>query len=365
MNNGSGRFKKKEGALPKMLSSGSCVRTVDMDGDGDLDLFVGGRVAPGEYPKSPRSYILLNDGKGNFEDKTAEVNSDLEFPGMVTDAIWTDFNSDEKPDLIVVGEWMPVRMFVNVDNKLKEITGANGISDSEGWWNSIISDDFDNDGDVDYVLGNFGLNSQLKASISEPVSLYVKDFDDNGSVDPILCSYIMGEEFPVFSKDDLVEQLNGLKNKYVSYEDYANEKITDIFSAEELKNTTVLQAKNFSSGYLENLGNNQFQFSALPKEVQLSPVYGMLSGDFNADGHKDILLGGNFFGTRVKFGRYDANKGTLLLGDGKGNFKGADVSESGLNINGEVRDIAKVKLANGNDLIIFVRNNKHLECFTY
>ncbi|MGX1928567.1 VCBS repeat-containing protein [Flagellimonas sp. 2504JD4-2] len=365
INNGRGDFTKKADALPEMLTSGSCISSGDYDNDGDLDLFVGGRIVPGEYPTSPRSYVLINDGHGNFEDGTGEANPALEFPGLVTDAVWVDFNADDQLDLVVVGEWMPIRMFVNNGTKLNEITETEGLKDSEGLWNKIIADDFDNDGDVDFALGNFGLNSQLKASISEPVSLYVKDFDGNGSLDPVLCSYIMGEEFPVFSKDDLVEQLNGLKNKYVSYEDYANERITDVFSPQELEDSQILQAKNFSSGYLENLGNDQFAFKALPKEAQLSPVYGMLSKDFNGDGHKDILLGGNFFGTRVKYGRYDASKGTLLLGDGKGNFAGTDVAENGLNIDGEVRDIALLNLANDKKIVVFVKNNGPVEVYTW
>ncbi|WP_223826682.1 VCBS repeat-containing protein [Flagellimonas sp. S3867] len=364
INNGKGNFRKKADALPQMLTSGSCVLSGDFDNDGNLDLFVGGRLVPGEYPTSPRSYILINDGHGNFEDKTSEINPDLENPGLVTDAVWTDFNSDDQLDLIVVGEWMPIRIFINSENKLNEISEASGTKNSEGLWNSIIADDFDADGDMDFVLGNFGLNSQLKASISEPVSLYVKDFDNNGSLDPILCAYTMGEEFPVFSKDDLVDQLNGLKNKYVSYEDYANEKITDIFSAQELENSIMLQAKNFKSGYLENLGNNQFQLTELPKEAQLSPVYGILSEDFNGDGHKDVLLGGNFFGTRVKYGRYDASKGTLLLGDGKGSFTGTDAAGSGLNVDGEVRDLALLSLEGDNKIVVFVKNNAPVEVYT-
>ena len=364
INDSKGGFSKKANALPQMLASGSSVSAGDFDNDGDLDLFVGGRVVPGEYPTSPRSYILINDGKGNFEDKTSEINPDLEFPGMVTDAIWSDVNADDNPDLILVGEWMPIRIFINQANKLTEITGTAGTKNSEGLWNKIIADDFDKDGDMDFILGNFGLNSQLKASNLEPVSLYVKDFDNNGSLDPILCSYTMGEEFPVFSKDDLVEQLNGLKNKYVNYEDYANEKITDIFSSQELENSRVLQAKNFSSSYLENLGNNQFQLTALPKEVQISPIYGILSEDFDGDGNKDVLLGGNFFGTRVKFGRYDANKGTLLLGDGKGNFTPTNTTGSGLNVAGEVRDIALLNLVDGKQVVVFVKNDAPVELYT-
>jgi hypothetical protein len=359
-NDGQGNFKKRSGAIPKMLTSGSCVTSGDVDGDGDLDLFVGGRVVPGSYPVIPRSYILINDGKGNFEDKGSNAINDL---GLVTDALWTDFNGDDKADLIVVGEWMGIRIFKNIDGKLTEISESAGTKETSGWWNTIAPGDFDNDGDVDYLLGNFGLNSQLKASDDEPVTLYVKDFDGNGSLDPILCSYIMGESYPVFSKDDLVGQLSGLKARYVNYSDYAGEKMTDIFTEEELRDARILKATDFASSYLENLGNDTFKVSTLPEAAQFSPVYGVIVHDFNADGNPDALLGGNFYGTRVKYGRYDANKGVLLLGDGKGNFQTVNNDKSGLLLNGEVRAITSINRANGEQLMLFAQNDDVLQVY--
>ncbi|MCK0145516.1 VCBS repeat-containing protein [Arenibacter sp. F26102] len=357
LNDGRGNFSKKTAALPKMLTSSSTVKASDIDGDGDLDLFVGGRSVPGKYPTSPRSYILENNGKGTFKDITTTVNKDLEYPGMVTDALWTDFDNDNINDLIIVGEWMGIRTFKNVKGKLVELSVNNGLNDSEGWWNSIEQGDFDKDGDMDYIIGNFGRNSQLKTSIAEPVSLYTKDFDNNGSLDPILSSYNMGEEFPVFSKDDMVGQLSGLKGKYLNYSDYAAAKITDVFNAEELKDAMVLKAKNFDTSYMENLGNGKFKLVPLPDQTQFSPIYGTLTDDIDKDGNEDIIVGGNFFGTRVKFGRYDANKGMVLFGDGKGNFRPASVMESGLNIDGEIRDITKILLADKTEVVLFVRNN--------
>lgn len=357
INDGRGNFYKNTNALPKMLSSNSCVKASDIDGDGDLDLFVGGRLVPGKYPTAPRSYILQNNGKGTFTDITFTVNPDLEYPGMVTDALWTDFDNDNINDLILVGEWMKIRTFKNVSGKLVEVYENNGLNDSEGWWNSIEQGDFDKDGDMDYIVGNFGRNSQLKTSPSEPVTLYTKDFDSNGSLDPILCSYNLGEEFPVFSKDDMVGQLSGLKGKYLNYSDYASARITDVFSPEELKGAMVLKAKNFNTSYMENLGDGKFKIVPLPIETQFSPIYGILNGDFNNDGNEDVVVGGNFFGTRVKFGRYDANKGLVLCGDGKGNFKPSTVMESGLNIDGEIRDITKITLADKTEVVLFVRNN--------
>ena len=356
-NDGKGNFQKHTGAIPVMLTSGSCVTSGDFDKDGDQDLFVGGRLVPGKYPTAPRSYILENDGKGSFRDVTETLHPSLAYPGMVTDAIFSDFNGDNRDDLIIVGEFMGVRVFNNLDSRLTEITDICGTKDSEGWWNKIVSGDFDGDGDTDYVIGNFGLNSQLKASHTEPVTLYAKDFDDNGSLDPVMCSYIMGESYPVFSKDDLVGQLSGLQSKYVNYADYADQKITDIFNEEELSGASVLKAKNFATSYMENLGNNRFRLGPLPHVAQFSPIYGILPADFNQDGHLDILIGGNFFGTRVKYGRYDANKGTFLLGDGAGSFQPVNSLESGLNVNGEVRDITILEQTDKVSLILFAKNN--------
>ncbi len=358
LNDGRGRLQKNNTSLPPMLVSGSCVKASDFDADGDMDLFVGGRSVPGQYPVPPRSYILQNDGKGNFKDITASVNKSLEYPGMVTDALWTDFNGDGQDDLMLVGEFMAVRAFENSKGKLVELHADSGLEDAQGWWNSIESGDFDKDGDTDYIAGNFGWNSQLKASPEEPVRIYYKDFDNNGSLDPILTSYVMGESYPVFSKDDLLGQLSGLKRKYVNYSDYADQKITDIFTSEELSDAKILEAKSFATSYIENLGNNRFKITALPSPAQFSPIYGILVQDFNGDGNLDAVLAGNFFGSRVKYGRYDANKGLLLLGNGKGEFEPVTTNKSGLDIDGEVRDIVAVKLADGKQLVVFARNDK-------
>lgn len=360
INDGRGNFKKRTTSLPIMLTSGSSVSASDFDEDGDLDLFIGGRLVPGRYPTAPRSYVLANDGKGNFTDVTSKINPDLTYPGMVTDALWTDFNGDSKNDLIIVGEFMPIRMFSNTNGKLVEISNNSGIQDSNGWWNSIKSGDFDKDGDIDYIVGNFGLNSQLKATKTEPVTLYAKDFDSNGSLDPILCSYINGESHPVFSKDDLLNQLGSLKSKYVNYSDYADQKIEDIFSEKELSDVSIFKAHNFATSYIENLGANKFKVNSLPTAAQFAPIYGILVQDFDSDGNLDILLGGNFFGSRVKYGRYDANTGVLLNGNGKGEFKTVKNINSGINIKGEVRDILSISCKNKEQLMLFSRNNEPL-----
>ena len=362
-NNGRGQFKKKEDALPTMLTSGSCVVSSDFDNDGDLDLFIGGRVIPGSYPTAPKSYILENDGKGNFTDITASINKSIEKIGMVTDAAWSDFNGDGRDDLIVIGEFMGIRAFENTTGKLIELPNTSGLKDSQGWWNTIKSGDFDNDGDLDYIVGNFGLNSQLKASATQPVQLYAQDFDGNGSIDPILCSYVQGENYPVFSRDDLIGQLSGLKGKYVNYSDYADQKITDVFSSEELAEASLLEAKTFATSYMENLGDNRFKLTPLPFPAQFAPVYAILIKDVDGDKNLDVLLAGNFFGTRVKYGRYDANKGVLLKGDGKGGFLSVNTVESGLNISGEARDIETITLPDNTEIVLIVRNNESIKVY--
>jgi hypothetical protein len=271
--------------------------------------------------------------------------------------VWTDFNGDKRLDLIIVGEWMGIRAFQNDGKSLAEISDKCGLKNTEGWWNTIISEDFDLDGDMDYVIGNLGQNSQVKASVTEPATIYAKDFDNNGLVDAVMCYYIQGKSYPLYGKDDLQKQIPFIKKKYPTYESYASQAITDIFSTEDLKDALVLKASIFSTCYLENKGNNQFELIPLPLEAQYSPIYGIWPGDYNMDGNPDMILAGNFFGTRIKFGEYDANKGLLLIGNGKGKFEAQSDIQSGFYINGEVRDIAELKLASGKDILIFALNN--------
>ena len=216
------------------------------------------------------------------------------------------------------------------------------------------------------LVGNLGLNSRIKVSVYEPATIYAKDFDNNGSIDAIMCYYIQGKSYPFYSKDDLQTQIPFIKKKYPSYESYASQTITDIFTPEELKDALVLKATVFASCYMENKGNNQFELSPLPREAQYSPIYAYLPGDYNNDGNPDMILAGNFFGTRIKFGEYDANKGLLLAGNGKGDFYSSVLILKVVYIlDGEVRDIEDVRLASGKDILVFALNNDSVRLYGF
>ncbi len=348
LNDGKGNFSKTQ--LPKENISGSCVRPADIDNDGDLDLFIGGRLVPQKYPETPESQILINQGNGVFvKDNRQNINN----LGMVTDAVWIDVNKDKLPDLVVVGEWMPIKVFINQRGKLNDQSGTWIKEASGGFWNKILAEDFDKDGDLDLVIGNHGLNSQIKASEKQPAEITFKDFDDNGTIDPIMSYYLSGKSFPFPSRDDLLEHLPMLKKKFTDYKSYADAQISDLFTAEQLKGSTTLKAQNLETIYLKNTGKS-FIMKALPIQAQFSPVYSLISADVNADGKKDIILGGNLSTSRIKFGKYDASVGTVLVGDGKGNFQNVPPSKTGLKLRGDVRGMLMV----GKQLIVGVNNEK-------
>jgi len=356
LNNGKGIFSKKENALPPIHVSKSCVKAGDIDGDGDMDLFVGGRVVPGKYPAPPESFLLLNDGKGNFIDATNNIFPAFKNMGMITDALWMDINKDGKNDLIVVGEWMPVKVLINHDKVLKDESSNYIKFTTNGWWNKIYADDFDGDGDKDLVIGNIGLNTQFHSSEKEPLQLYYKDFDGNGSIDPVFCYYINGVSYPANSRDDLADQLPMVKKKFLEYYQYANATITDIFTSDQLKDANVLSVTEQSTLYLQNDGGKGFSKKPLPIEAQYAPVYAIISVDANKDGKKDLLLAGNNSWTRIKYGRYDANHGVLLIGDGKGNFSYVPQTRSGLNVRGDVRSILSLKTVAAESILFGINN---------
>ena len=359
INDGKGHFTRSANPLPSMAFSKSCVKAADIDGDGDMDLFIGGRVIPGKYPLSPGSRILLNNGKGSFTDATSSVAPALLKAGMVTDAVWVDVNGDKKPDLVVVGEYMPVIVFINHNGKLTDESAKYIPFESSGWWNTIYAADMDGDGDQDLVIGNMGLNTQFHASSKEPVSLYYKDFDGNGSVDPVFCYYIDGKSYPAISRDDLTDQLPFLKKKFLKYSDYSNATITDLFTPEQLKDAGLLKASEMRTLYLENKANTGFGLHDLPVEAQFAPVYSITSADVNKDGKKDLILAGNNAWTRIRYGRYEANHGTILLGDGKGNFKFMPPAQSGLTVRGDVRSMEYIS-----PYLFFGINNQPAKVFS-
>lgn len=338
INDGKGNFSKSTLSLPEMRISTGSVKSADIDADGDTDLFVGGRLVPGMYPATPESKILINDGKGNYSDATSRIAPAVKNVGMVTDALWIDLNKDKREDLVIVGEWMPVKVFLNQNGKLADASSAYIKFPSTGWWNRIYADDMDGDGDKDLIIGNLGLNAQFRATDKEPLQLYYKDFDENGSIDPIFCYYINGVSYPAASRDDLMEQLPGLKNKFLEYHKYSNATISDLFTPEQLKDVKVLKSEILETVYLENKGS-AFTLKKLPVEAQYAPVYAIASLDADRDGKKDLVFAGNNSWTRIKFGHFTSSSGTLLKGNGTGKFSYVPQWKSGLKIRGDVRSL--------------------------
>ncbi len=355
LNDGKGGF-DKEIPLPQVITSASSVTAADFDRDGDLDLFVAGRLSPGKYPLSPRSYLLRND-KTSFTDISGD---ELSSPGMVTTALWTDFDNDGWIDLIIAGEFMPVKFFKNRNGKLKDHTLETGLQHTNGWWNSIVAADFDKDGDIDYVLGNFGLNSPLKASAEEPVCVYANDYDKDGRLDPVLCHFINGVEYVVASRDDMNRQMTSMRGRFRTYEAYADVDFKSTFRHDEIAAASVLKSEKFESSYIENKGAGKFELRPLPLKAQFGPIYGMLAGDFNGDENIDVLAVGNSFSTEVQTGRYDALGSLLLAGDGHSAFNVV----SSMQLRGDNKSIVEMYNVAGEPLIVVGVNSDSIQVFT-
>jgi len=358
LNDGKGNFTKSSNALPVMHTSTSCARVADINGDGYPDLFVGSRVVPGRYPEIPDSYLLINDGKGNFKNSIAAMAPALQKIGMVTDAAWIDMNNDGKKDLVVVGEWMPISVFINngghFENKTKDYFDKN----YSGWWNKLLVKDLNNDGKPDIVVGNFGLNSQCKVSDKEPADLYYKDFDNNGTMDPILCFYIQDKSYPYVTRDELIEQLPMTHKRFPTFKSYADATMKDIFTEDEMKDAKHLQANELSTSFFEFGSDAKFHQMTLPPEAQFSPVFTITALDYDKDGIPDLLLCGNTNRARLRFGKSDANYGVLLKGDGKGKFSYINQQRSGFNIKGDVRSVINI-----NDKFLFGINQGIIKAY--
>ncbi|HZI40552.1 MAG TPA: VCBS repeat-containing protein [Gemmatimonadaceae bacterium] len=360
INDGKGNFHRDMQALPRFAESGSCVVPGDFNGDGRIDLFVGRRAVARSYGQMPRSYLLENDGKGHFTDVTREKAPALIDAGMVTSAAWIDYDEDGKLDLIVVGEWMPVRIFRQENGTLVDRTATAGLSGTEGWWNTVRAVDVNGDGKKDLVLGNLGLNSYLRASAKEPTRLYVGDFFSTGTLKQILTSYERGVSYPVASRDELLRAMPQLRGKFPTYADFGASRIEDILPSSELARAKVLEAHHFASAIALNNGNGTFSLHDLPTEAQLAPIYAMVAANFGGDGPVDLIVAGNNYGMPPILGRADASYGLLLRGAGDGRLRAVDTN---LGIRGQVRHMALVSGAHGAKLIAVARNNDTLEIF--
>jgi hypothetical protein len=360
LNDGKGNFRKAVGALPPLAASGSRVAAADFDGDGAVDLFVGGRSVPGRYGIDPQSALLRNDGHGKFTDVTDKAAPGLSHIGMVTDAIWKDVDGDGRPDLVVVGEWMPITIFHNAGHGKLVKMNVPGLEKSNGWWNRIIAGDFTGHGRVDFIAGNLGLNTRLQAKENEPVTMYVKDFAHNGFVQQIISYYNNGKAYPLALRDDLIRSLTFLKDRYLNYKDYARQTVADVFPKKDLSDAVVKNAYTFATTLARNNGDGTFTVVPLPLEAQIAPMYGLLAADIDGDGKPDLLMAGNLDGVKPELGKMSAGYGLYLRGDGHGHFTPVKELESGFFVPGQARDIQRVRTRNGYIYIVSRNNDRPL-----
>jgi len=365
INDGRGRFLKSRQMLPvARYESSSCVQPADFDNDGDMDLFVGIRLHPFLYGVPVNGYLLENDGHGNFSNVSGKRAPGLMEVGMITDMTWADVDNDGDLDMVIVGDWMPVKIFINDHGIFTDESERFGLSNTEGWWNVIIAKDLNGDGNVDFVLGNHGLNSRFKASAKQPVTMYVNDFDLNGSVEQIICAYNGNKLYPVVMKDDLVKQIPALERKYRKFEDYKEQTIEDIFSNEVLQRAVKLNARVLESCVMINTGLASFHLNFLPVEAQFSPVYAIAADDFDDDGICDIVIGGNQYRAKPETGIYNASYGLYLKGNTDGTWYAVPSVISGFFTKGEIRDFEILTIF-GSRIIAVVRNNDKLEFYKY
>jgi len=358
LNDATGNFTRVEEALPRMHTSTGAVTAADINGDGSSDLFVGGRVIPGRYPETPRSYVLVNDGMGRFKDQTIEIAPDLVNIGMVTDAAWYDLTNDETKELIIVGEWMPVTIFSNDGSSLSKVTDRYFMNEYFGLWNTVYIDDLNYDERPDLIVGNMGLNSQLRASSSEPAEMYYGDFDNNGSVDHMLTMYVQGERYPFVNLNRLRNQIFSLGSRFNNYEAYAEATIEDVLTEHEIESAERLKVNTLKTSFFTMNKNGRFVEEILPLQVQFSPVYAVESIDFNDDENKDLFLSGNMNESRIRITKQDANYGMLLEGNGRGDFTFVPQQISGFSLRGDVRAIEQL-----DETLIFGINRQSIRAY--
>lgn len=372
LNDGKGNFLQDSTALPQNFTSKSCVRAVDYDKDGDLDLFLAGRVEPWNYPKPVSSFLYRNDsrdGKVQFTDVTKQSASALINKGLICDAVWTDFDNDGWTDLVLSGEWMSITFLKNEKGRFSDVTQSTGLAGETGWWNSIAPGDFDNDGDMDYIVGNVGQNTFYRADAQHPARIYAKDFDNNGDFDAIPTLYLAGQdgqrrEYPAQTRDDLIKQMISMRAKFHTYRAFAFATIDSVLSKEDRRDALILQANRLQSSFVRNKGNGQFELVPLPVPAQLSAINGMVVDDFNGDGNLDVVMNTNDYGTEVSVGRYDALNGLLLLGDGKGGFAAASMAKSGICIPGNGKAMVKLRMGDNKPVIVAAQNRGSLKVFS-
>ncbi|MEO6730060.1 MAG: VCBS repeat-containing protein [Ferruginibacter sp.] len=367
INDGKGNFSLQSNAIPDSVKTiAGCVTAGDYDGDGDLDLFIGGRVST-KYPLPAKSFLLQNNW-GVFTDVTEKLCPALRNAGMITSAVWTDFDNDQQADLVIAGEWMPVRFFKNNRGSLVETTASIGLNQMNGMWRSLIATDMDNDGDTDLVAGNLGLNCEYKVSATEPMQLYATDLDGNGSIDPVFFYYVKGLDgkkysYPGIGRSRLADQVPAIKKQFLLHEDYSHASFNEIFKGKARENILQLSCDETRSCYFENTGNGKFVKHPLPVEAQFAPVNTIICDDLDNDGFKDILLAGNEYQAEVMTGRYDGYYGCFLRGSSNKSFTPVPAVESGLVLNGDIKDMALLRLSNGQKILLAAANNDSLRVF--
>ena len=362
LNNGKGVFKPALHVLPQMYVSGGTIKQADYDNDGDLDLFIGGRQVPGLYPTIPQSYLLENRG-GKFTKVNTELIPELEHIGMVTDAVWSDYDQDGRTDLLITGEWMAIEVFKNTENGFQRIKNTS-FNKMVGWWYSITSADFDRDGDEDFIAGNLGINYKYKASDEEPFSVYANDFDNNGSLDIVLGYHNQGELYPLRGRECTSNQMPFIKEKFPDYNSFGKANLTEVYGVKGLSESLHYSATKFASVYIENTGGGTFITHPLPLQAQFSSINSIVVNDFDDDMNLDILIAGNLYQSEVETPRNDASYGMVLKGNGKGDFTPVDYQKSGVYIKGDVKKMKSISSKNKSSILI-AKNNDYLQLISF